>query len=155
MVIVICGPPCAGKATLARRLAKPDEVVLDIEDVCVELGSSHRWAHSKQVREQAEVVMRQRIRRLAFDCAADGYVIRTAPHPGQRRRLAEQLAATVWVLDPGYQACLARARADGRPRGTEQAIRAWYSRYVSAEVDVPCPWIDQQLVSHTVTSRRW
>lgn len=155
MVTLICGPPCSGKSTLAKRLATPGVQVLDFDDIAVELGSSHQWAHSKDVRQQAEVLMRTRIRRLAFDCDADGYVIRTAPDPQARERLASQLAATVWVLDPGYEVCAARARLAGRPRGTERAIRAWYVRYRPSDVDEPCPMIDQPSPSPSVTSRVW
>lgn len=155
MVTVICGPPCAGKTTLARRLAQPGDVVLDFDDVCVELGSRDQWSHPKPIREQAEALMRHRIRQLAYDCDAAGWVIRTAPHPAQRRRLAEQLNATVWVLDPGMATCLARAAAGGRPRGTGQAIRAWYARYVRDAIDQAAPVAPAIPPSPPVTSRVW
>ena len=137
-VTLITGPPCAGKSTLAKQLAQPGDVVLDWDDICVELGSSHQWAHSAQVREQAEAVMQQRMWQLAGWQGA-AYVIRCAAEANARTRLARRLGAVVWVLDPGHAECVRRARVDGRPRGTTQAIRQWYQRYRRGPLDQSPP----------------
>jgi predicted kinase len=153
MVTLLCGPPCAGKSTLAKRLAKPGEVVLDFDDICVELGSTAQWAHNQAVRHQAEAVMQQRMHHLRHS-KTGGYVIRTAPDPRQRVALARQLGAeAVWVLDPGYAECMRRART--RPRGTGQAIRRWYARYTPSTVDQPCPWVEVATAQPLSTSRAW
>ena len=153
MVTLLCGPPCAGKTTLAKRLAKPGDVVLDFDDICVELGSTTQWAHSQQVRHQAEALMRTRMAKLR-QSRASGYVIRTAPDAHQRAALAHQLGAeAVWVLDPGYAECIRRART--RPRGTAQAIRRWYLRYAPSTVDQPCPWAEVVPAQPLPTSRVW
>ena len=152
-VTLICGPPCSGKSTLAHRLAKPGDVVLDFDDICVELGSRDHWAHSQQVRHQAEAVMRGRMLGLG-QSRANGYVIRTAPDARQRVALARMLGAEqVWVLDPGQAECIRRART--RPRGTAQAIRRWYARYTPSTVDQPCPWVEVVPAQPLSTSRVW
>jgi predicted kinase len=160
MVTLICGPPCSGKSTLAKRLAQPHDVVLDFDAICVELGSTDQWAHSKRIREQAEALMQARISRLPHLSGVDGYVIRTAPEPRQREQLARTLGAqmVVWVLDPGFTTCVRRARS--RPRGTVPAIRRWYARYGPSVVDVPCPWVEQPVhgggeAVPMPTSRAW
>lgn len=153
MVTLVCGPPCAGKTTLVRRLAKPDEQVLDFDDICAELGSTSQWAHNQAVRHQAEAVMQQRMRHLG-QSKTSGYVIRTAPDARQRVALAHLLGArAVWVLDPGYAECTRRART--RPRGTVQAIRRWYARYTPSAVDQPCPWVEVVAAQPLSTSRVW
>jgi predicted kinase len=153
MVTLLCGPPCSGKSTLAKRLAKPGDVVLDFDDICVELGSRDQWAHSQAVRHQAEAVMRTRMLVLG-QSKANGYVIRTAPIASQREELAHLLGAgAVWVLDPGYAECVRRART--RPRGTVQAIRRWYARYTPSTVDEPCPWVEVVPAQPLSTSRVW
>jgi predicted kinase len=151
MVTLIAGPPCSGKSTLAKRLAQPGDVVLDFDDICVELGSTHQWAHSQPVREQAEYLMWQRMRQVR---GVSGYVIRTVPRARDREQLAQLLGASVvWVLDPGYAECVRRARA--RPRGTVKGIRYWYSRYEPSSVDVPCPHVEARHVDPLITSRDW
>lgn len=153
MVTLLCGPPCAGKTTLARNLAQPGEALLDFDDICVELGSTHQWAHPPHIRAQAEHLMRARMRHLRR-AGAGGYVIRTAPAAHQRAALAGLLRATrVWVVDPGMQECLRRARS--RPRGTARAIRRWYARYTPSPVDQPCPWVDTPPAQPLSTSRVW
>lgn len=150
---LLCGPPCSGKSTLAKRLAKPDDVVLDFDAICVELGSRDQWAHNQAVRAHAEAVMQTRMHRLA-QSRAGGYVIRTAPDARQRVALAHQLGAdTVWVLDPGYAECVRRART--RPRGTVRAIKRWYARYTTSTVDQPCPWAEVVPAQPLSTSRVW
>lgn len=136
--VVIAGPPCSGKSTLAKHLARPGDVVLDFDDICLEVGGSHHWAHSAQTKTLAEMVMRERVSRLLeFDGQA--YVIRSAPRPAQRVSLAEYLDATVWVLDPGIAVCLHRAAV--RPRGTGRVIRQWYALYRPAPCDSEPPEI--------------
>jgi tRNA uridine 5-carbamoylmethylation protein Kti12 len=177
MVTLVCGPPCAGKTTLAQHHAHldPNATVLDFDAIAVELGSPHRWDHPKPIREQAEQAMQHRMHTLPLDPDLHLYVIRTAPQPQQRTHLATLLHAhRVWVVDPGYQVCIARCRADRRPRGTESAIRRWYDRYEPAPVDTPCPagvgvegypgggtggrvpgGLPRLAVNARVTSRRW
>lgn len=134
----ICGPPVSGKTTLARKLAQPGDLVLDLDDIAVQLGSPRRWQHNPELVAQAEDHMRLALRRLATT-QTTAYVVRCLPHPAERAHLARALHATVLVLNPGQAECIRRARADHRPRGTESAIRWWYRSYRPHEVDTPWP----------------
>lgn len=136
-ITLICGPPCAGKTTLARVVAAPSDVVLDFDTIAVRLGSPHRWRHPPGIVTEAEDVMRAHMRALR-DSDRRGWVIRCLPHPARRTRLARALGARVWLLDPGQVVCRARAQRDGRPAGTLTAIRDWYRTYRPCEVD-QCP----------------
>jgi predicted kinase len=144
-VTLITGPPCAGKTTYARSLAQPGDILLDFDDICVEVGGSHQWAHSTRTKEAAEAVMRQRMAMVrAYPSHPDSYVIRCAPESRAREALARYLGAvSVVVVDPGIDVCL--SRAFGRPRGTTHAIRDWYRRFTPAPCDT----------APTITSREW
>jgi predicted kinase len=136
-VTLICGPPCAGKTTLARQLAQPGDLVLDLDTIAAQLGSPQRWQHPPEYVEQAEAHIYAALQRLATPQAA--YVVRSLPHPGQRARLARALHATVLLLNPGEAECIRRARADRRPRGTQSAIRWWYRTYRPHPMDTAWP----------------
>jgi predicted kinase len=151
---VLSGPPCSGKSTLARHLAQPDDAVLDFDRICQELGSGARHEHPREIRDQAEQEMQRRMWRLRFH-RADAYVIRWAPRPHHRVAYAKRLDATVWLLNPGHDECVRRARLDDRPDHTVDAIRKWYRLYRPASVDTACPYVDGVSPQPTVTSREW
>lgn len=130
MNIVICGPPCSGKTTLALDSATPGDVIIDFDRIAVELGSPRMWDHTAAIRERAAVEMGRRIAELTTAPSPHTtYIVRGAPEPETRAMLAEQLAAEVWVLDPGAAMCHHRAKVNGRPAVTHRVIGRWYVRY--------------------------
>lgn len=136
-IVVLAGPPCAGKTTLAHRIAQPDDVVLDYDDIARALGSPVHWIHPEPWRTQAEHVMQDRIATAAaYHSDGTAWVLRTAPRPEQRVAMARQWDATVYVLDPGQAECRRRAAEAGRPSGTGRHIGTWYWQYRAAPVDV-------------------
>ena len=52
-----------------------------------------------------------------------------------RQAVAERLDARVVMLAVDPEQAIARAREDGRPAWTEQAIRDWWERYRPSPVD--------------------
>lgn len=139
-VTLICGAPCSGKTTLARSLAQPGDLILDLDTIARQLGSPARWRHDQATVQAAEECMTQALRRLARTEHITAYVIRCLPHPRHRAQLARAIRAdTVYVLHPPMTEVLARARRDGRPAGTATTIRQWYRRYGPSEVDSRCP----------------
>jgi hypothetical protein len=138
LITLIAGPPCAGKTTLARRLAEPGHVVLDFDDVAVRLGSPSRWRHPQAIITAANaVIMRELLALRDADDHPPAWVIRCAPRAAVRERMAAGLGARVWLLDPGVDECLARARQ--RPAGTAHEIRKWYRLYAPSDVDEAPP----------------
>ncbi|MEU0797162.1 AAA family ATPase [Amycolatopsis sp. NPDC005961] len=127
-IVVIAGPPCAGKTTLAWQVAGPDDVVLDFDDIARGMGSPVQWLHPEPYRTQGELVLQQAIAEAhAAQGSGTAWVLRTAPRPSSRASLAELWGADVYVLDPSEAEC--RRRARGRPTGTGSAISSWYHRY--------------------------
>lgn len=132
-MVILAGPPCSGKTTLAHRLAGPEDAVLDYDALAVSLGSPSQWQHDEPWRTAAEQEMQACISSAHHLPHGTAWVIRTAPRPAHRQRLAEQWHATVYLLNPGEAECRRRAQADHRPSGTARAIGQWYHRY--------SPWV--------------
>jgi adenylylsulfate kinase-like enzyme len=136
-VVLIAGPPCGGKSTLAGQLtrARPG-IVLDRDVIAQGLGSTRGWLHEAALTERAEQIMVGEMARIGQADDVVAYVVRSVPTPRARAELAQQLRAdVVYVVDPGMGECLRRATADGRPGGTHAGVREWYRRYGPTGVD--------------------
>jgi predicted kinase len=125
-ITVVVGPPCAGKSTFVQKAKKPNDVVVDADLLAQALGSEVAHDATGDVRD-----LMFSLRRVAISIILDGikspaWIIHTNPYT----RLIEQYraaGATFKLIDPGIEECLARAEAQGRPAGTDEAIRAWYA----------------------------
>jgi shikimate kinase len=131
-VVLIAGPPCAGKTTLAQRVAISGDVVLDYDSVAQSMGSPVQWIHPEPYRTMAEQEVQAQLAH-AYHQLDTGtcWLIRLAPRPATRMALAGQWGATVYVLSPGERECRRRARQQQRPSGTGQRIGQWYHHYRS------------------------
>lgn len=128
VITLVAGPPCSGKTTYVRQRCTPTDVVLDFDLIAVSLGSDRMWRHHAEIAQQAEYFMTVYIARLA-EKPQPAWVVRCLPEQAAREQLAQQLNATVVLLNPGIDVCIHRAKADGRPAGTIKAIRRWYQRH--------------------------
>lgn len=129
-VVVIAGPPCSGKSTLAARLAGSGDVVLDFDVIARALGSPASWLHAEPYRTRAEARMRELMGWLPGHGSGTAYVVRSLPDPRHRATTVRLLRARVaYVVDPGVAECLRRCEVDGRPVGTVGEIGEWYARF--------------------------
>lgn len=126
MIHVVCGPPCAGKSTYVDRHAPPGAVRVDLDRIAEALGSAGSHEHGKPVFEAA-LAARDAAIRSAAARGDELWAIHTLPTDAQLAEW-EAMGAQVRVLDPGRDEAKARARRDGRPEGTEQAIDKWYTK---------------------------
>lgn len=123
-VTIIVGPPCAGKSTHAWDSRQDGDVVVDYDRIAVALGHAAPHGVDGALRTTT-LAARNAAIAVALTGDADAWIIHTAPSAEQLDRYRDAGAAFV-LLDPGEDECIARARADLRPDGTEDVIRAWY-----------------------------
>lgn len=136
LVVVVAGPPCAGKSTLVDRLKWPGDLVADFDVVASGLGSAGKWSHSTSVATAAERRMEALVDEAVGLDAGRAWVIRCAPDGCIRGSLAERLRAhRVLVLKPPLGTLLARARLRPRHDETVRAILRWFDRYTPSDRD--------------------
>lgn len=126
MIHVVTGPPCAGKSTFVAENAGEGSVRVDYDAIAVALGSGNDHAAPYEIGRCA-LAAREAAIKEATDLGTEAWVIHTAPSEAQRREYSKG-GAIFHDLDPGMGECMRRAVADGRPEGTEQAIRKWYGQ---------------------------
>ena len=119
MIRVITGPPCGGKSTYVKEHAKAGDLIVDFDDL-VEAFGGKRYEADGLIREAA-VEARKSAIKAACGSESTAWIIDTV-HSDPFEEDEE-----VIVIDPGFDACIERAKADGRPQSTFQGIEKWYS----------------------------
>lgn len=129
-VVLVAGPPCAGKTTLVERLRRPTDLVADFDAVARALGSAGKWMHTAAIGDAAEREMERLVDVAAAISAGSAWVIRCVPDPDDRAALAQRLQADrVLVLKPPMTVLFGRATARPAPTETKRAIWRWLDRY--------------------------
>jgi len=135
-VVLVTGSPCAGKTTYVQQHASPEDTVLDMDAIAVELGSDRDWRHRQVKVDRANRGMRSGIWTVANSVDGTAWVIRCVANGHQRQHLATKLKADeVLVLKPDLDVVLERASRRPDPVGTQRLVRDWYTRYTPADCD--------------------
>lgn len=129
-VVLVCGPPAAGKSTWVAEHAAPGDRVVDLDAICQRLGSPSTHNHPARIRAEAKRVRAAEETLVARMPTGTAWVIRTLPEPDRRIRHANALGATdVVVLAAPAEEAKSRAAEDGRPAWTGPVIDRWWSHY--------------------------
>lgn len=125
MIHVIVGPPCAGKSTFITENATPGDTIVDFDKLATAFGSTGHHETPLSMRRVVQKARHAAISQILMGVVENAWIINTDPTPlmlAQYRRAG----AEIHVVDPGMNACLARATEDNRPEWTEGQIRRWY-----------------------------
>lgn len=127
-LIVVTGPPAAGKTTYVAEHAQPGDIRIDLDHIANTLAGKsvdnhehapHIFAVAKAARQAAiDAAIKQ-------DC--DVWLIHTKPTPKQLDDYRD-LGATIRVVDPGKGVVMKRCR-EQRPRGSLFAAAKWYDQH--------------------------
>lgn len=151
MIRLVLGPPCAGKSTYISEHAEPGDITLDWDALAAAIDAHATGTHAARAATVRAAATYARIILGHYVCdkwkatrddgaEATAWIPITSPDAvgGLDKYIAA--GATVTLVDPGIDECLARCEADQRPAGTAEAIRAWYN-------DPPAvspAWLDTQ-----------
>lgn len=126
-VVLVVGPPGAGKSTWVSGHAGSGVRVVDFDRIAKRLGSPTEHDHPPDIVKAAQA---EQIRQeVAVGALTDGsaYVVRTAADPAMRARVAERIGAThVQVIDPGRS--VVESRTIGRSDSARAAVADWYAK---------------------------
>ncbi len=135
-VVLVAGPPCAGKTTYVEERAQPGDLVLDLDWIARDLGSTRYWHHDPATLARADAVMRREVLGVAGTRAGRVWIIRCVPDGRARTGLARLVRADqVVVLLPRGSTLVARARRRPDVQGTVTAINEWLSAYTEGPRD--------------------
>lgn len=129
-VVLVCGPPCAGKSTYVTDRRAAADLVVDFDDIAQALGSTEEWNHSPSVADAAEREMDRMLAAVAAIPDGVAWVVRCAADPIVRGQLADLVRADrVVVLLPPLGVLLKRARSRPQDRLTRSVIMRWKDEY--------------------------
>jgi len=128
VLIVVTGPPAAGKSSWIKAHAKADDIVIDLDLMALAMagpGADHH-AHTDVL---TKVVHRARYAAIDEACRhldkVDVYVIHTQPSAKARAKY-KRLEARIVTVDPGRDIVMARVKAMRQPE-MERVVSRWYN----------------------------
>lgn len=130
MLIVVTGPPAAGKSSWIRSHAKPQDVIIDLDLMALAMAGPGADHH-----DHNETLLRivHRARQAAIHEAerhldtTDVFLIHTMPSPKARAKY-RRLGARIVTVDPG-EAIVRQRVKDMRQPAMEAVVTRWYSQY--------------------------
>lgn len=124
-VVLVCGPPCAGKTTYVREHMEPGDLVVDYDDIAQRLGSRRSHGHEYRFHKRVEGVISRALQGIKDGRHDRAWVVRSLPVEAERAALAAELGADVVVVDAPDDVLLERAARRPNPARMAHAIEAW------------------------------
>lgn len=128
---VVIGAPCSGKTTFVNSNRAVGDIVIDLDAIAKALGSGVDHGASGMFLKVAQAARRAAIDEVMYRHAS-AWIIHTQPDELQMAEYKRH-GALFHIIDPGAETCMQRAKSNGRPDGTGQAIKDWYATRPSYE----------------------
>lgn len=136
---ILVGPPSAGKSSHAEAHKADGDTVVDFDKLATALGSGTSHDAPAAIKTVTFAARQAAIDTILDGVETDAWIIHSKPTPEQLETYTAA-GAMVTIIDPGIDAVLEQAVADGRPAWTEQVIRDWYDdRDDAAAKSAPTP----------------
>lgn len=138
-LIVVIGPPAAGKSTWCREHAGPEDVIIDY-DLLANALSAPREGDSKHEHAKGVKAVTKAARQAAIDKAItlrdiDVYLIHSTPS-AQLLAKYRSYGARIVTVDPGMDVVMERAKRL-RPYWMQPVIKKWYAERGAKTIGVP------------------
>lgn len=121
-VVVVTGPPGAGKTTYCKSMAKPGDVVIDLDECFTRVCGVHGHVASKEHLGSALRLRNMMLADLASKKKGTAYFIVASPTEQEESWWLGKLGAEHVLIDPGPQECRRRV-SESRRHLTD----AWYA----------------------------
>ena len=150
MIHVIIGAPCSGKSTYVRENAKAGDLRVDYDLIAQALGAENSHQAEGIIKQAAFDAREGAIKTALADTSAESWIIHTSPSE-DHMKVYEEAGADFVRLDPGYDVCIERARADERPQQTIDGIEKWYAGKKGRTMDFKKKIYDVKSDNGTIT----
>ncbi len=125
-VVLIYGPPCAGKTSVAQEMAQRGDLILDRDAIHVSLSNLSMHDHDAALLGAVEASWNSLLRYVP-EHPGSVFIVTGAPTRAQRREL-EHLTTSTRLVFADRDTCHARAK-DARPANWGTFIDEWHDLY--------------------------
>lgn len=145
-IVVVMGPPAAGKTTHVLEHASPNDIVIDLDAIAralmpIQLETTHVYPeHVRDAAIAARGAALDRATRRAHGCTV--WLIHAIPHPNQVAEY-KALRYNVITIDPGRDVVDARARTM-RPAIMARQVERYYSIWPDSTIPQATKPTDEQ-----------
>ncbi|MFD4258225.1 hypothetical protein ACFWR9_11490 [Streptomyces sp. NPDC058534] len=135
-IVLVAGPPCAGKNRYISEHADPDDLILDLDALseAMSLAGTYEFidAHLPIVTEARDAALERLL--LGNHQVRRCWIISTAPERKRRAYYRDRYGARSVVLWWSEETCLLRAMNE-RPPQWQEYVRRWFDRYEQDPAD--------------------